>query len=188
MGFFDFFRTKSTKAEYIANQDESLPDIEEDDFIDNSDPIDHENSSQSVEFGSKLPIDLIYAYLKEDYELKAYNDALTNPDKYYKEMNMEIIKSNFDVKFMQVELKYKDLLREIGFHIKSRSEAGLTDIVELLRTNEETYKNHLEIIQQMKKDLENKESYMMGIFKSYEVGFTRGLASLSLEKLKIDTL
>ncbi|MFV0391219.1 MAG: hypothetical protein ACK5KP_04950 [Paludibacteraceae bacterium] len=188
MRFFDFFRMKSTKNEDTADKDENLPDIEEDDFVDRSDPIDHENSSQSVEFGSKLPIDLIYAYLKEDYEQKAYNDALTNPDKYYKEMNLEIIKSNLDVKFMQVELKYNDLLREISFHIKSRSEAGLTDIVELLRTNENTYKNHLEILHQMKKDLANKESYMMGIFKSYEVGFTRGLASLSLEKLKIDTV
>ena len=36
------------------------------------------------------------------------------------------------------------------------------------------------------KDLEKEELYMIGIFKSYEVGFTRGLASLSLHNLKID--
>lgn len=189
MGLFDIFKKRPNHVEQLDDSHERmLPDIDEDDFIDNSDPIEHEKASETVEFGTKLPIDLIYAFLKEDYEQKAYNDALTNPDKTYKEINMDIIKSNLDVKFMQVELKYKDMLREIGFHIRSRSEAGLTDIVELLRYNEETYKNHLELIAQMKKDLENKESYMIGIFKSYEVGFTRGLASLSLQKLKIDTI
>ena len=40
--------------------------------------------------------------------------------------------------------------------------------------------------ERMKQDLDNNELYMTGIFKSYEVGFTRGLASISLHNLKID--
>lgn len=101
---------------------------------------------------------------------------------------MAIIRSNLEVKFKQIMLKYEDMLRDIIFHIKSRGEAGLTDIVELLKSKQETYEKHLEELKQMKKDLDNEESYMTGIFKSYEVGFTRGLASLSLQNLKIDTL
>jgi hypothetical protein len=83
-------------------------------------------------------------------------------------------------------LKYEDMLRDIDFHIQSRGQSGLTDIVELLKSKKETYLKHVEEIKQMKQDLDKKELYMIGVFKSYEVGFTRGLASLSLHNLKID--
>ena len=78
------------------------------------------------------------------------------------------------------------MLREIHFHIHSRGQAGLTDIVELLKSKQSTYEKHVEELKEMKEDLDKGELYMMGIFKSYEVGFTRGLASLSLHNLKID--
>jgi len=79
------------------------------------------------------------------------------------------------------------MLRDIEFHIQSRGEAGLTDVVDLLRSKKETYEKHVEEIKKMKLDLDKEELYMLGVFKSYEVGFSRGLASLSLDNLKIDT-
>jgi hypothetical protein len=83
-------------------------------------------------------------------------------------------------------LKYEDMIREIDFHIKSRTEAGLTDLVELLKSRKETYIKHVEELNHMKNDLEQGELYMTGLFQSYEVGFTKGLASLSIHNLKID--
>lgn len=188
MGFFDLFKNKEQNQEDLIKAQDDLPEIKEDDFIDNSEPSAQENSKYSVEFGSKLPIDIIYGFLKEDYENKAYNDALTNPDKSYKDTNLAIIRSNFEVKFKQVSLKYEDMIRDIDFHINSRGQAGLTDIVELLKTKKTTYEKHLEELKKMKGDLDRGELYMIGIFKSYEVGFTRGLASLSLHNLKIDNI
>jgi len=188
MGFFDLFKRRGEYQEDSLEPQNALPEIREEDFIDNSEPSEQEASTYSVEFGSKLPIDIIYGFLKEDYENKAYNDALTNPDKSYKETNLEIIRSNFEVKFKQVLLKYEDMLRDINFHIQSRGDAGLTDIVELLKSKKETYEKHVEELKKMKGDLDKGELYMIGIFKSYEAGFTRGLASLSLENLKIDIL
>jgi len=186
MGFFDLFKKKSRIQESNLELKETLPEIREEDFIDNSEPSEQQKSTYSVEFGTKLPIDIIYGFLKEDYESKAYHDALTNPDKSYKETNMAIIRSNLEVKFRQVILKYEDMLRDINFHIQSRGQAGLTDIVDLLKSKKESYEKHLEELKSMKKDLDKNELYMIGIFKSYEVGFTRGLASLSLHNLKID--
>ena len=188
MGLLDLFKSKVENQENNLEIKNVLPEIREDDFIDNSEPSEYETSTYSVEFGTKLPIDIIYGFLKEDYEKKAYNDALTNPDKSYKEMNLAIIRSNLEVKFKQVLLKYEDMLREINFHIQSRGQAGLTDIVELLKSKKEAYEKHMEELKKMKVDLDKEELYMTGIFKSYEVGFTRGLASLSLQNLKIDTL
>ncbi|MFD2920373.1 hypothetical protein ACFS6H_11665 [Terrimonas rubra] len=186
MGFFDIFKTKKPEVIELPAVKTELPEIKEEDFIDNSDPT-GENGLHSLEYGSKLPIDIIYGFLKEDYENKAYTDALTNPDKSYKESNIAIIRSSLEIKFKQVFLKYEDMLREIDFHIHSRGQAGLTDVVELLRSKKITYEKHVEELNRMKEDLENEALYMTGLFKSYEVGFTRGLASLSLHSLKIDT-
>lgn len=185
MGLLDLFRKKEPVQETTTEIKNTLPEIKEEDFIDNTNPS-ADNLANSAEFGSKLPIDIIYGFLKENYENKAYNDALTNPDKSYKETNMAIIRSNLEVKFKQVMLRYEDMLREINFHIQSRGQAGLTDIVELLKSKKETYEKHIEELSKMKQDLDKEELYMIGIFKSYEVGFTRGLASLSLHNLRID--
>lgn len=186
MGLFDLFKKKELVQESIPVTQNALPDIKEEDFIDNSEPSVNGNSSSSGEFGTKLPIDIIYGFLKENYENRAYRDALTNPDKSYKEKNISIIRSDLEVKFKQVMLKYDDMLREINFHILSRGQAGLTDIVELLKSKKETYEKHVEELKKMKQDLDKEELYMTGIFKSYEVGFTRGLASISLHTLRID--
>ena len=186
MGLLDLFKKKEQIQDDILDKRDTLSEIREEDFIDNSDPPKQENSTYSVEFGSRLPIDIIYGFLKEDYEDKAYRDALTNPDKSYKETNMAIIRSRLEIKFKQVMLKYEDMLRDIDFHIQSRGQAGLTDIVELLKSKKETYEKHVMELNKMKEDLGKGEFYMVGIFKSYEVGFTRGLASLSLHNLKID--
>lgn len=186
MGLLDLFKKREKILDKNPEIKNELPEIKEEDFIDNSEPSFNGSYNNSGEFGSKLPIDIIYGFLKENYEQKAYSDALTNPDKSYKETNIAIIRSNLEVKFKQVMLKYEDLLREINFHIHSRGQAGLTDIVELLKSKKETYEKHVEELNKMKQDLDKEELYMTGIFKSYEVGFTRGLASLSLHNLRID--
>jgi hypothetical protein len=188
MGLMNLFRGKEKTMEGNIGEKENLPEIKEDVFIENTEPTEQENTTYTVEFGSKLPIDVIYGFLKEDYENKGYKDALTNPDKSYKDLNLSIIKSNLEVKFKQVMLRYDDMLRDINFHIRSRGEAGLTDIVEMLKSKKETYERHLEDLKQMKQDLAKEELYMIGMFKSYESGFTRGLASLSLQNLKIDAI
>lgn len=187
MGLFNFlFGKKNNTVEVVETKAEEAVEIPRDKFVDDSEPNSGVNSDYSLEYGSRLPIDIIYSFLKEDYESKAYNDALTNPDKSYKEKNIEILQSSLEIKFKQVLLRYEDMLREIEFHIQSRSEAGLTDLVELLKSKKETYQKHVIELNSMKEDLENKESYIMGVFQSYEVGFIRGLASLSLHTLKID--
>lgn len=187
MGIFNYlFGKNEPNNTPIVQPQDNLVDIPKETFIDDSEPSARTNSMYSVEFASQLPIDIIYGFLREDFENKAYNDALTNPDKSYKETNLAIIRSNLEIKFDQVSLKYKDMLREIDFHIQSRGEAGLTDIVGMFASKKITYQQHLEKLEKMKEDLEKGELYMTGIFKSYEVGFTRGLASLSLHSLNLN--
>lgn len=110
-----------------------------------------------------MPIDLIYGFLKEDYESRGYDDALSNPDISYREMNKTIIKNNLIIKFKQVRLKYTDVLREIDFHIDSRTRAGLVDLVRELETKRETYQQHMKELNQMEQDFQDEKPYMVGM-------------------------
>lgn len=183
MGFLDFFK-KSTSATPVAGAPkEVLPETQPADAVRNSDTLEG-TDSEAITYVTGMPIDLIYFYLKEDNEKKGYADALSNPDNSYKEMNKSLIRSNLEVKFKQVILKYTDDLREIDFHIESRSQAGLIDLVEQLKSKKETLRKHMDMLVEMENDLRKDTPYMLGMLMSYERGFMKGLAALSLETFK----
>jgi hypothetical protein len=185
MSFFNFSRKKEQPGQVAAAPAENLPEIFREDFIDDSDPAERKETEQS-DFIRKWPIDEIYDFLRKDYSEEGCNDALEIPDKAHKEQKLEIIKSNLDIMFKQVQLKYEDTIREIDANLKRQNDAGLTNIADILTARKENYRSHLEKLEQMEKDLGNKESYMMQVFNSYENGFNRRLAGLSLETLKIE--
>jgi hypothetical protein len=184
MGLFDVFKRKSFSEQNIDPQpkveEQVLPEIKEQDFIDTSDP----NAGDNV-LTVAMPIDEIYKYLQIDFESRGYEDALSNPDISYRDMNKKLIISNLKVLFKQVKQNYIDSLNRTDFHIKSRSQAGLIDIVDLLKNRKDMLDNHFKEITKMEEDLEKGEDYMIGMLLSYERGFLRGFAALSLETLNI---
>jgi hypothetical protein len=185
MGFFSFKKKKKTDE----NKNTDLPEIKKDDFIDDSEPAGR-NNIITIAYGTGKPIDLIFAYLEKDYESLGYNDALCNPDQSYKEMNKTEIKSGFEILIERIVLKYEDDLSEINFHILSRSEAGLVDIVRDLQYRKDNLEAHKNRLTEMRNDVQSNQnvSYMNKMLLSYERGFSRGLAALSLDTLKIKTL
>ena len=90
MGVFDFFRRKQAVVEPIIEQDVLVNETNEEKPV---------NNIVTITYGTGKPIDLIYNFLKDDYESKGYDDALTNPDTSYKEMNKSMIKSSLEIKF-----------------------------------------------------------------------------------------
>ena len=176
MGVFNFFRKKQMLVEEPTMEQNLV--VEENQ---NEKPV---NSIVTITYGTGKPIDLIYNFLKDDYESKGYDDALTNPDTSYKEMNKSMIKSSLEIKFKQVHRKYEDDLRTIDFHINSRKEAGLVELVKELETKKEILLQHVQELNTMEQDFINEAPYMMGMLFSYERGFLRGLAALSLEQIK----
>ena len=183
MGFFSrLFSSRKKEQSEEVSQKEVLPEIKESEFVDNSDP--NAESTVSLVYGTSMPIDIVYQYLKEDYETKGYEDALSNPDNSYKDMNKQIIRYNLDVLLQQVKLRYSDDLKELDFHISSRSQAGLVDIVDQLKTRRTILTEHLSILEKMEQNFSENIGYMNGMLLSYERGFLRGLGALSLEKIK----
>lgn len=185
MGLFDvLFGTtkKSDQAMEVAAKPEEqvMPEIKVPEGANNGVPL-----TKEVELTVSMPLDEIYKYLRIDFESRGFDDAMSNPDTSYRDMNKQLIVSNLKVLFKQVKQIYIDSLKTTEFHIKSREQAGLIDIVDLLKNRKETLDNHLNEINKMEKDLDNKEDYMIGMLLSYERGFLRGLAALSLESLKL---
>ena len=176
MGVFNFFRKKQMLVEE--------PTMEQNLVVEETQIEKPVNEIVTITYGTGKPIDLIYNFLKEDYESKGYDDALTNPDTSYKEMNKSMIKSSLEIKFKQVHRKYEDDLRTIDFHINSRKEAGLVELVKELETKKEILLQHVTELNTMEQDFINEAPYMMGMLFSYERGFLRGLAALSLEQIK----
>ena len=69
----------------IANADNVLqsarPEIREEDFIDNSEPEGNKSEDvYQVAYGTGFAIDLIYGFLKRDFEQKGFDDAMVNPE------------------------------------------------------------------------------------------------------------
>lgn len=184
MGFWNLFKSKQTAVTgEKQNEQGQLTEIQKENFVDEMPP--NESNSLIIHYGTGMPIDIIYEFLKKDYETKGYEDAMSNPDVSYKEMNMRIIKSSLEVKFRQVRLRYIDDLRTIQFHINSRSSAGLVDVVSQLETKKEMLIQHMDELDKMEQDFRDSLPYMTGMLLSYERGFLRGLAALSLGQINV---
>lgn len=182
MSLFNFFRKKQdVSAENLIVADEIIENgnLETDETLLGE----NDKSVVVIKYGSGMPIDLIYSFLKKDYETKGYDDALSNPDISYKDMNKSMIRSNLEIMFRQVKLRYTDRLRNLDFHIKSRSEAGLVDFVKQLEMEKEMLLQHVEELHRMELDFKENTPYMTGMLLSYERGFLRGLGALSLEQI-----
>jgi hypothetical protein len=180
MGLFDFFKKNHPKTislngdGFSGNGHSEIPKeifIEEREPQDQSPPL-HTN-------GVTRGIEAIYAFLQADYESKGYSDALTSPDDSYKTDNIKLIKMDLEILVQKVNTYYEDLIRELDFHISSRSRAGLIDLVEELRTRKEMVVEHMGKVSQVKGEMETDAGMTQRILLSYQRGFMRGLSALT---------
>ena len=75
-------------------------------------------------------------------------------------------------------------LKEYLFEIDRQAQERFCRIVKQLKTKRETLQRHVDKLHEMEADFRNEVPYMMGVLLSYERGFLRGLAALSLDTLK----
>src|ERR1035437_2239572 len=130
MGLFDvlFGTTKKSEPgiEITAKPEEAaIPEIKEPNGANDGVAL-----TRETELTVTMPLDEIYKYLRVDFESRGYDDAMSNPDTSYRDMNKQLIVSNLKVLFKQIKQIYIDNLKTTDFHIKSREQAGLIDIVE----------------------------------------------------------
>lgn len=177
MGFFDFFRTKPVEVTEQQPTEELKPEINEEDFIDNSNP--DGNDIYTITYGTGFAIDAIYAFLRKDNEQKGFDDAMVNPENSYKEAGVSLIENELRQLFEQVRLRYRNDLRILQVQIDNMEKQGLPHQAANLYARKETYEEHMKKIGEMETKVQQKESSVMSPIYSYERGFLKGLAAKS---------
>jgi hypothetical protein len=174
MNLFNIFR-KRRQSESPDPSEQENP-VPRDLFVDESDPV---QVSGPGTVGATNGIEGVYAYLQEDYESRGYSDAMTNPDASYKSDNLRLLKQDLLIHIQRASTYYESILKELDFHINSRSRAGLVDLVEEMEMRKELVLNHLKKIDLIRHDVENQNGMTERISLSYQRGFARGLAAIS---------
>lgn len=130
-----------------------------------------------------LGLDAIFAFYQDDYESRGYNDALANPDESYKTDNIRLFNHDLLILIDRSSNYYESFLKELDFHIGSRTRAGLIDLVEELKIRKEIVTDLLEKIKQVKADAVSGTGPSQRIALSYQRGFMRGLSAISQARM-----
>lgn len=159
------------------DRDHKVSDVKEEVFIEKN-PI----SSDSYLSNTK-GILAIYHYLEGDFETKGFNDAMISPDESYKRENIQLIKYDLEIIIQKVRIYHDSLLKDLDFHILSRSRAGLVDLVEELKSRKTDLIEHIQKVNEIDADLKSNSGYCERAILSYQRGFTKGMASITQASL-----
>lgn len=185
MSLFNFFKRNGSESngENINHNrfetTNALPEIPENVFIEKE----NQNKSAEVSSNDKVVkdsnIELLFQFLDKDYEEMGYNDALRNPDSSHLDQNLEAIKNSLFRVIRRVKTFYEDFIKEINFHIESRSRSGMVDTVEELKMKKSIAEDHIKKVIEIEDDAKNNIGESQGIIISYSRGFRNGLAAIS---------
>ena len=183
MGIFNFLKRNQKLPNAVENQNESLPqnEIPIENFAKEKDL--KRYSGYYPTNGEAKGIEAIYSFLQGDYESKGYNDALTSAEDSNKKDNMRLIQLDLEILIQKVDTYYKDSIREIDFHVNSRTRAGLIELVEELKTRKEMVLEHMDKVEEIRKEMKANTGMTQRIVLSYERGFMRGLSALTQSRI-----
>ena len=132
---------------------------------------------------SELPIYEIYKRFQEDWETKGYNDAVNFPETTYRDNQKRVIIDQLRLAIKEILLRYEDKLVDIDIHISQAQKNGLMETYDKYIQEKRKLTAHREELSSLDKDAENIGEKTNPIIISYEMGFTRGLVSLSNDKV-----
>ncbi|WP_160715797.1 hypothetical protein [Chitinophaga solisilvae] len=177
MGLFNIFNRQRLNGHTMA-MEPAIPDIPETLFIEKEAP-----EKEPPEAKSVTPLNggilLLYDFLDKNYESKGYNDALINPDATHLDQNVIALKNDLERSIRKVKTFYEDFIRQINFHISSRSRSGMIDTVEELSVKKEIAESHISQVKEIEEQAKQNEGVGHGIIISYTRGFRNGLAAIS---------
>lgn len=131
----------------------------------------------------ELPIYAIYTRFQEDWETKGYNDSTSFPDTSYRDNQKRVIIDQLRLAIKEALLRYEDKLIDIDIHISQAQKNGLMETYDKYIQEKKKLVAHHDELATLDKDAEEIGEKTKPILTSYEMGFTRGLVSLSNEKV-----
>jgi len=179
MALFSFLNSKNGSKSHLNGTDSgnhSIPEIPQDVIIEKKD---QEPSDKKSFSSSEQGINLLFQFLERNFEKKGYEDALINPDTTHLEQNIAGLKNELERTIRKVKTFYEDFIREIDFHISSRTRSGMIDTVEELNVKKGTAESHVRQVLAIEKEASESRGVAQGIVLSYTRGFRNGLAAIS---------
>jgi hypothetical protein len=178
MGLFTFFNRQQRNGNSYPQGFEAVPDIPEETFIEKEPP----GNPATEEKPAKQELNgihMLYEFLDKNFETKGYNDALINPDTTHLDQHVTALKNDLERAIRKVKTYYEDFIRQIDFHIASRSRSGMIDTVEELTVKKEIAESHIKQVLEIEEQAKQNQGVGYGIIISYTRGFKNGLAAIS---------
>lgn len=182
MGLFSFFNRKNGSVNHVDSADSTAQKLSETPqgvFLEKDKPLNGISAESHSSSSSEHGINLLFQFLEKNYEKKGYDDALMNPDNTHLEQNIAALKNELERTIRKVKTFYEDFIREINFHISSRTRSGMIDTVEELNAKKETAESHIRQVLEIEKEANESKGVAQGIVLSYTRGFRNGLAAIS---------
>lgn len=184
MGLFNFFNSKngssiSPDEQINLSTAQTLHEIPENVFVEKNNPLKTSDEVRTDSIPPENGINLLFQFLERNHEGKGFDDALVNPDNTHLEQNVEALKNDLERTIKKLKIFYEDFIREINFHIVSRSRSGMVDTVEELTVKKDTAESHIKQIIDIEQDAFNNKGIAQGVIISYTRGFRNGLAAIS---------
>ena len=182
MGLFNFFNGKNGSANHLAGTNSDAQKISETPpgmFFEKDKPLNGASVENHNASSSEQGINLLFQFLEKNYEKKGYDDALINPDSTHLDQNIAALKNELQRTIRKVKTFYEDFVREINFHISSRTRSGMVDTVEELNVKKETAESHIRQVLEIEQEANESRGVAQGIVLSYTRGFRNGLAAIS---------
>lgn len=174
MGLFSFFNRKNGVADHPKNLSTG---------IEGTDNNGISPSQNGTEEAAPIGINLLFEFLERNHEGKGFDDALINADNTHLSQNTEALKNELERTIRRVKTFYEDFIKEINFHIASRSRSGMVDTVEELTMKKEIAESHIKKVMEIEEDMRNGKGDSQGIIMSYTRGFKNGLAAISHQSI-----
>ena len=130
-----------------------------------------------VQFENNIAV--LYKFMDQNHEKRGYDDALINPDSTHLNQNIEALKNDLHRLIRKVKVYYNDFIREIDFHIETRSRSGMIDTVDELRMKRSTAESHIQQVIEIEESAKDETGEGQGILISYTKGFKSGLTAIS---------
>ncbi len=131
----------------------------------------------TIQYGTGMPIDVIYGFIAHNYEQDGYQDALVNSSVEYCTAKETIILNELNQLFRRVLLRYRGEIREIDVQIENAKSLFALTSASQLTAHKETCEEHINEINEMIEKVNAKAPEMMTMIESYRRGFTKGCAA-----------
>lgn len=158
----------------IEERDDYKTSIDKDKFI---------LETKMVDDNLELPIYGIYQRFQEDWETKGYKDSIAFPETSYRENQKRIIVDQLRLAIKEALIRYEDKITDMDSHINHAEKNGLIETLEKYRQERKKLVAHRDELTSLDQDANEVGEKITPILTSYDMGFVRGMTTLSNEKV-----